>query len=113
MPKKAKKEKGIGPGLSKRIIEFLQEQDKDLKEIARLAGTTQKYLSEVLAGKKGFSEKHLENLQQETNILLHLAPVLAGELARRGGKKGSDLLMYGINPLAKMACSMMARILGD
>lgn len=110
----------ISNKFSKKIIEFLKnEKGLDEKEIAKLAGTTPKFLSDVINGDKAFKQKQLDKIQQEKDIFLAMAPALVSELVAaktKTGRKfvaektkqGKAMLIKGTNSALQFICSLAA-----
>ena len=69
------------PDLSARTIKHLQEKEgMDLKEIAKLIGSSPSYLTQVLKGKKILLPRHLDKLEKERpNMYLALLPSILAE----------------------------------
>lgn len=112
--------KEVSIALSRRMVEFLQkEKGMDLKEIARLAGTTPKFVSEVAAGQKPFKQSHVDKIQAETDIFPAMAAGLVSELiaskTKEGRKfvveksrQGQKLLKKSTGAVIQLICSMAA-----
>ncbi len=69
------------PDLSIRTIKYFQEKEgMDLKEIAKLIGSSPAYLSQVLKGQKILLSRHLTKLEEEKpNLYLALLPAILAE----------------------------------
>jgi len=88
----------ISNKFSKKIIEFLKnEKSLDEKEIAKLAGTTPKFLSEIMNGDKVFKQKQLDKIQQEQDVFLAMAPALVSELVAAKTKTGRKFVTEKTN----------------
>jgi hypothetical protein len=105
---------------SKKIVEFLKnEKGLDEKEIAKLAGTTPKFLSDITNGDKAFKQKQLDKIQQEQDIFLAMAPALVSELiasktktgrkfVAEKTKQGRTVLKKGTSAALQFICSLAA-----
>lgn len=112
--------KEISIKLSQKIIEFLQtEKQLEAKDIAKLAGTTPKFIASVIAGEKGFKQSHLDKIQAEYDVFTLMAPGLISELiaAKTKGsrefvvektKQGRNMLKKSSGALMQFICSMAA-----
>lgn len=112
--------KEISVKLSQRIIAFLQEQKgMEIKDIAKLAGTTPKYIAEVQEGTKPLKQSHIDKIQKEVDIFPAMATGLVSELIAsktkdgRGfvvekTKQGQKLLRQSSNAVMQFICSMAA-----
>jgi predicted transcriptional regulator len=112
--------KQITNKFSKKVVEFLKtEKGLDEKEIARLAGTSQKFLSDILSGDKAFKQKQLDKIQQEHEIFLAMAPALVSELiasktktsrefVTEKTKQGKTMLKKSTNAALQFLCSLAA-----
>lgn len=112
--------KEISNQLSKRIIRFLKDEKKlDEKAIAKLAGTTPKFISEILNGDKTFKQSQLDKIQKEHEIFLAMAPGLVSELiaaktktsrefVKEKTKQGKVMLKKSTNSLMQFICSLAA-----
>lgn len=110
----------ISNKFSKKIIEFLKnEKGLDEKEIAKLAGTTPKYVSEIIKGDKAFKQKQLDMIQQEQDIFLAMAPALVSELVASKTKKsrtfvaektkqGKSMIKKSTSAALQFICSLAA-----
>lgn len=112
--------KTISNTLSKKIIDFLKtEKGLDEKQIAKLAGTTPRYINEILNGDKAFKQSQLDNIQKEHELFLAMAPGLVSELIASKTKKsrefvtektqqGKVLLKKNANAVMQFICSLAA-----
>ena len=110
----------ISNKFSKKIIEFLKnEKGLDEKEIAKLAGTSSKFLSDIINGDKAFKQKQVDKIQQEYDIFLAMAPALVSELVAaktKTGRKfvaektkqGRIMLKKGTDAALQFICSIAA-----
>lgn len=112
--------KEVSVKLSQRIIRFLKEEKgMDLKAIAKLAGTTPKFVGEVEAGEKPFKQSHVDRIQKETDLFPAMAAGLVSELVASKTKEGRQfvaektkqsqkLLRKSTNAVMQFICSMAA-----
>ncbi len=101
--------KQISNKFSKKVIDFLKdEKGLDEKEIAKLAGTSTKFLSEILKGDKSFKQKQLDRIQQEHEVFLAMAPALISELVAAKTKTGRDFVAEKTKQAKR--CSKKAQI---
>lgn len=112
--------KQITNKFSKKVIEFLKnEKGLDEKEIAKLVGTTPKFLSDIINGDKAFKQKQLDKIQQEHDVFLAMAPALVSELVAAKTKTGRDfvaektkqgktMLKKSTNAALQFICSLAA-----
>ena len=112
--------KEISNQLSKKIVQFLKDEKKlDEKAIAKLAGTTPKYIAEILSGNKSFKQNQLDKIQKEYDIFLAMAPGLVSELiaaktktsrefVKEKTKQGKIMLKKSTNSLMQFICSLVA-----
>jgi transcriptional regulator with XRE-family HTH domain len=112
--------KQITNKFSKKIIEFLKnEKGLDEKEIAKAAGTSPKFLTEILTGDKAFKQKQVDKIQQDYDIFLAMAPALVSELiasktktsrefVTEKTKQGKSMLKKSTNAALQFICSLAA-----
>lgn len=110
----------ISNALSKKIVTFLKtEKGLDDKEIAKSAGTTPKYICEIINSDKAFKQKQVDKIQQEHDIFLAMAPNLISELVAsktktsrtfvaEKTKQGKVMLKKSTNAALQFICSLAA-----
>ena len=110
----------ISNKLSKRIIQYLKTEKKlDEKQIAKLAGTTPKFIAEILDGNKAFKQSQMDKIQKEHELFLAMAPGLVSELiaaktktsrefVKEKTKQGKTMLKKSTNSLMQFICNLAA-----
>jgi hypothetical protein len=110
----------ISNKLSKKVIQFLKDEKKlDEKQIAKLAGTTPKYIAEILDGDKAFKQSQMDKIQKEHELFLAMAPGLVSELiaaktktsrefVKEKTKQGKTMLKKSSNSLMQFLCNLAA-----
>jgi len=110
----------ISNAFSKKIITFLKtEKGLDEKEIAKCAGTTPKYICEIINGDKAFKQRQVDKIQQEHEIFLAMAPSLISELVAaktktsrtfvaEKTKQGKVMVKKSTNAALQFICAMAA-----
>ena len=106
--------------LSKRIIGYLKdEKSLDEKQIAKLAGTTPKFIDEILHGDKAFKQSQVDKIQKEYDLFLGMAPGLVSELiaaktktsrefVTEKTKQGKVLLKKSTSAVMQFICNLAA-----
>ena len=106
--------------LSRKIIQFLKDEKKlDEKQIAKLAGTTPKFITEIVEGDKAFKQSQMDKIQKEYDVFFAMAPELVSELiatktktsrefVKEKTQQGKTLLKKSTNSLMQFICNLAA-----
>jgi hypothetical protein len=110
----------ISNKLSRKIVQFLKDEKKlDEKQIAKLAGTTPKFITEIVDGDKAFKQSQMDKIQKEYELFLAMAPGLVSELiaaktktsrefVKEKTKQGKTMLKKSTNSLMQFICNLAA-----